>query len=264
GDPENVNVRAATVIEQFEEQVRDLGWDVPVETGNNDKGPAIEEMIERLGCYWIDADGIPLFDEDDNFREPTLAELADGATRVPPTLFFHQTVVDGAREMAKYKWKDWASAQVAERHNAPETPVDKDDHTITNLIRFMNRLREFRPEGGIDLEEFQGRRKPREWKPIDQAARERHERAAARYRKRLRKLRQQCSTRSSTSRPCSRAGNVWQVAIPRASARSPATSRSRSEAAGRAIRSSGTARPGRASRRRSASVRSASAEVHDG
>ena len=191
GDPENVNVRAATVLEQFEEQIRDLGWDVPVETGNNDKGPAIEEMIERLGCYWVDADGIPLYDEDDNFREPTLAELADGATRVPPTLFFHQTVVDGAREMAKYKWKDWASAQVAERHNAPETPVDKDDHTITNLIRFMNRLREFRPEGGVDLQEFQGRRKPREWKPIDQAARERHERAAARYRKRLRKLRQQ-------------------------------------------------------------------------
>lgn len=190
GDPEHVGARAATVLEQFENRIRALGWDVPVETGNNDKGPAIEELIARLGGFWVDADGMILYDEDDNFREPTLEELAAGAEEVQPTLFFHETCLNGPQEMAKYKWKDWASAQVALRHNAPESPVDKDDHVITNLIRFANRLRELRGDDEIDLSDFDRRARPTDWKPISKQMEEYHRQMAARYRKRLARRRE--------------------------------------------------------------------------
>lgn len=187
GDPETVGVRAATVLEQFQDEILSLGWDVPVETGNNDKSMAIEELIARVGGYWTNAEGVPLYDEDDNLREPTIEELAEGAAVVPPTLFFHESCTAGPAEMAKYKWKDWASVQVAERRNAPESPVDKDDHTITNLIRFVNRLAEYRGDDGADLTTFRARRRPRTWRSPDVELDDHHRRMAARYRERLRK-----------------------------------------------------------------------------
>lgn len=184
---DKVNEAAETTLEKFTEAIEELGWDVPIDTGNNYKQEPIEEIIARLGCYWIGTDGLPLYDDADKFREATLEEIADGAVEVQPTLFFHGSVVEGAREMAKYRWRDWASGDVAERHNNPESPVDKDDHTVTNLIRFINLLRSLRVENGPDLSDFQPRERPRAWKPPETVVEERHRTLAGRYRRRMRR-----------------------------------------------------------------------------
>ena len=46
-----------------------------------------------------------------------------------------------AWEFAHYKWAQWASDVIAEQRNRPETPVDKNDHAMTNVIRLMNWIR---------------------------------------------------------------------------------------------------------------------------
>lgn len=183
---DKVGEGAETTLEKFIAKIDELRWDVPVSTGNNSKQEAIEEIVARLGCYWVGPDGLPLYDAEDNYREPTLEEIAGGATEIKPTLFFHAAVLDGAREMAKYRWREWASGDVQERHNSPESPVDKDDHTITNLIRFMNLLRGLRKEEGADLSDFEPRRKPKQWRPMDEVMEEHHRTLAGRYRKELR------------------------------------------------------------------------------
>lgn len=183
---DKVGEAAENTLGKFMEKIEDLGWDVPVETGNNHKQEAIEELVARLGCYWIGQDGLPLYDAGDRFREPDLAEIAEGALKIFPTLFFHNSVVEGAREMGKYRWRHWASGEVAERHNNPESPVDKDDHCITNLIRFTNLLRSARTENGTDLSEFDARQQPKAWQPEEEIIQERHRTLAGRYRRQLR------------------------------------------------------------------------------
>jgi len=183
--PDNVNESAATVLEKFEERIAELGWDVPVDVGNNAKDAAIEELIARFGCYWLDGAGVPLYDQDDNFREPTEQEIADGAEWVRPTIYIHENCQEVHREIVRYRWRDWASNEVAERHNLPEKPIDKDDHAITNLIRLVNRLRELRDEHGTDLAEFTTRHQRREWKPPEQIQEELFRTRAGRYRRRL-------------------------------------------------------------------------------
>jgi len=186
--PDHSNESAATVLEQFEEKIRDLGWDVPVDTGNNAKDHAIEELIARFGCYWLDASGVPLYDADDNFREPTEKEIAEGAEWVRPTIYIHEPCRALQRELAGYRWRDWASKEVAERHNLPEKPIDRNDHSITNLIRFVNHLRELRDEDGKDLTGFTSRFERKHWKPPEEVEQERFRTRAGRYRRRLARL----------------------------------------------------------------------------
>lgn len=181
---DNVNDVAETVLEKFTRKCEEIEFNVPITTGNNDKSIAIEEMIARLGRFWVNADGLPLYDTEDRYREPDEAELAEGAEFIAPTLFFHETVLDGAREMAKYRWRDWASNEVAERHNSPEAPIDKDDHTITNIIRCMNYLRDHRGEGNSDLADYTPRRRPGTWRGPDAEIEAHHRERAARFRKR--------------------------------------------------------------------------------
>jgi hypothetical protein len=189
-DGENTNEIAETFMSRFEAKLAEIGWAVPVETGNNFKDEAIDEIITRLGAYWISGPGgIPLYDEQNNFREATLEEIAAGAYRVEPTLFFHECCIDGMREMGKYRWRDWAASDVAERHNDPERPIDKDDHTVTNVIRAINTLRSLRTEGGPDLSEYEGRSKPRRWVPDAEVIETRHKQLASRHRLRIRKRR---------------------------------------------------------------------------
>jgi hypothetical protein len=186
-DGEDVNAVAETFLSKFEAKILELGWTVQVETGNNLKDAAIEETIARLGCFWIGPDGLPLYDETNQFRDPTLVEIAAGAEKILPTLFFHRSVVDGAREMAKYRWRDWAASEVRGRHNEQERPVDKDDHAITNLIRGVNLLRAARVEGEPDLSALDRRDRPRPWRPDEEVLETHHRRLAGRHRKRLRR-----------------------------------------------------------------------------
>lgn len=189
--PENVTEGAETVLQKFTDAIAREGWDVPITTGNNLKSEAIEEIITRLGRFWIGPNDVPLYDDVDRFREPTEKERADGAQLVTPTLFFHETCVHGPREMVKYRWSDWASNEVRLRRNDPEKPVDKDDHVLTCLFRMVNRLREHRDEDGIDLGGFYAREQAtRRWRPTDELLAERHRSLAGRYRKRIRKARE--------------------------------------------------------------------------
>lgn len=186
-DGDHVGEAAQTFLTLFEERVMELGWRVPIETGNNLKDAAIEEAITRLGCFWMSGEGVPLYDDAMDYREPSLEELAAGAEPVKPTLFFHHSCIDGAREMAKYRWKDWSSGEVRERRNEQERPVDKDDHTITNVIRGLNLLRTLRVENGPDLSAFEGRARPARWVPDEDVVQQRHQQLARRHRRRQRR-----------------------------------------------------------------------------
>lgn len=186
--PDNVNESAATVLEKFEGRIRERGWDVPVDAGNNAKDTAIEELIFRVGGMWVDRDGIPLYDENDKFREPTDDDLIAGAEIMKPTLFVHEGCIHTAREMEGYRWRDWASGEVADRRNQPEKPVDKDDHSVTCLIRFSNFLRDERGEG-TELADYIPRERPKRWKSPDEVIEEEYRTRAARHRKRMRRER---------------------------------------------------------------------------
>ncbi|HET7459898.1 MAG TPA: hypothetical protein VFJ82_01570 [Longimicrobium sp.] len=185
-DGELVNEVAESFHSKFTTKLESLGWSVPVDTGNNLKDAAIEELIARLANFWVLND-VPLYDDSNRFREPTLDELAAGAAYVGPTLVIHAGCVNTANEMRKYRFRDWSAGDVAERHNAPERPVDKDDHSVTNLIRFINLLRAARVDGGTDLSDFTPRRRPQRWRPSDEEImRREHESAPQRHRQRPR------------------------------------------------------------------------------
>lgn len=188
--PEKVDEGAEHVFGQLQAAIEELGWDLPVRTGNNHKHEAILEIIARLANYWVSSEGVPLYDEQDNFRPATDDEVLDGAYVATPTLFIHPNCPALIREMKMYVWAEWASAEVQARRNDPEKPVDKDDHGITNLIRFMNELRTLRgdtgdvmEEGLVDLEEFSSRHKLVKVETADDIARRVHEQRAGRYRK---------------------------------------------------------------------------------
>lgn len=190
--PELVDESAGTVFDQFRDELERCGWLVPIKTGNNHKQEAIIELVVRLGNYWCDADGVALHDERDNFRPATEEEILRGAYMVAPTLFVHASCPETAREMKIYRWRDWSSAEVRERRNDPESPVDKDDHSVTNLVRFMNELRRLRGDVGAeaddslaDLEAFESRFKKRAPRSADEILEEQHERRSARFRRRV-------------------------------------------------------------------------------
>lgn len=187
--PENVDESAATVFDQLRERLEESGFVVPVKTGNNHKQEAIVEILQRLGNYWCDAEGLPLYDENNNWRTATEEELLAGAYMIPPTLFLHGGCRETAQEFARYRWKDWHSSEVRERRNDPESPIDKDDHSITNLIRFMNEMRKLRggdPEDDevlFDLSAWESRFDRSEPKSAEEIQQERHQKAASRFRK---------------------------------------------------------------------------------
>lgn len=188
--PENVDEGAGTVFDQFKDEIQQAGWAVSVKTGNNHKQEAIVELIQRLGNFWVDHEGIPLHDDNDNYRQPSEEELLDGAYLFTPTIFVHTSCPETAREMKIYRWRDWSSAEVRERRNDPESPVDKDDHSVTNLIRFTNELRRLRggahpddEEGMLDLEHFESRFDRQAPRPADEIQEEYHRQAAGRFRR---------------------------------------------------------------------------------
>ena len=194
--PEKVDDSAETVFSKFSEAILDIGWDVPIVTGNNHKSESLVEMVQRFANYYVSFEGIPLYDENDEFRDPTDDEILEGAYLAEPTLFIHPTCIHTIEECRKYVWAEWASGEVRTRRNEHEKPIDKDDHSITNIIRFMNELRKLRgdtgdelAEGLTDLESFQSRFKMRKVKTADDVAMEAHKGAAARHRKRAAKRR---------------------------------------------------------------------------
>lgn len=190
--PEKVDEGAEHVFEQLQEAILELGWDVPVVTGNNHKNESIVEIVERLAGYWVNHEGIPLYDDTDSFRPATDEEILAGAHVVEPTLFFHPCCKQTVREMQRYTWAEWASSEVRNRRNAPEKPVDKDDHSITNLIRFMNELRRLRGADDevdlastVDLDAFESRFDRVEIRSADEVAHAYHEGRARRFRQDL-------------------------------------------------------------------------------
>lgn len=190
--PEHVTESAETVFDQFKNAVENLGWNVPVKGGNNHKQEAIVELVQRLANYWIDSEGVPLYDELDDYREATETEMLHGAFLADPTIFIHPTAPNTAREIRQYVWSEWASSEVAERRNEQEKPIDKDDHSITNLIRFTNELRVLRGDVGDierpglqDLEQFESRFEAREVLTADEIAQRSHESRVRRYRKQV-------------------------------------------------------------------------------
>ena len=190
--PEKVDASAETVFGLFEEAVLEIGWDVPVDTGSNHKNEAIVEIIARLANYWVNFEGVPLYDEDDQYRQPKDSEILNGAYLAAPTLFVHPTCVNTIREMRKYVWSEWASADVQSRRNEQEKPIDKDDHSVTNLIRFINLMRELRGdtgdaivEGLIDMDAFGSRFVRARVESASDIEQRVHEGRAGRYRKKM-------------------------------------------------------------------------------
>lgn len=189
--PEKVDANAETVFSKFSDEILEIGWDVPVDTGNNHKAEAIVETVERLANYWVSHDGVPLYDDDDNYRPAEEHEILEGAFLAAPTLFVHPTCVHTIQEMRKYVWADWASTEVQSRRNDPEKPVDKDDHCVTNLIRFTNELRRLRGdvgdtliEGLEDLDEFTSRFRSRDVTTVEEVEKQHHAGLARRHRRR--------------------------------------------------------------------------------
>lgn len=189
--PSKTDESSETVFDQLQAEWDTIGWTVPVKTGNNHKNVPIEELIVRLGNYWCDHEGLPLYNADDSYRIADEAEILAGAYEVAPTLFVHGCCPNTIREIRMYRWREWASAEVRDRRNEPESPIDKHDHSITNLIRFVNELRELRDQKEgltpVDLSSFISRFRRAKVANVDQVAREHHRRAAARYRKRGRR-----------------------------------------------------------------------------
>jgi hypothetical protein len=186
----HVSAEAETVLDKFTEEIERLGWDVPVRTGTNAKTEAILELIGRVGNYWTRLDGVALFDENNAYRNPTEDELLEGAFLIPPTLYVHQNCPHTFRELRAYRWQDWSAQEVRDRRNEPEKPVDKDDHSITNLIRFVNHLAGTRGKSDgekRDLYRFGSRHDRRVVKTAAEVAEDEHESRAGKFRSRYRR-----------------------------------------------------------------------------
>jgi hypothetical protein len=188
--PEKSDESAETVFEQIQAQLDAMLWSVPLTPGNNHKQESITELVQRLGNFWVDHQGMALYDSEDKYRLPTEGEILEGASEVTPTIFIHANCVNTIREVRGYRWADWASAEVREKRNDPEKPVDKDDHSVTNLIRFANYLRNEREqEDGsppVELKAFRSRFSRRVVKSAEDTQAEHHKGAAARYRRKRR------------------------------------------------------------------------------
>lgn len=140
---DKANQRTVTIYEELQETADQLGWDAPLYTGNNLKDTAIDDVMDRLGNY-------PLYAEDDagellQDAEGNPVPLRDARSGLPlmvkPRLFIFRSCRWVYWEMGLYRWADWSSDAVAEQRNRPEKPVDKNDHSMTNLVRLMNWLR---------------------------------------------------------------------------------------------------------------------------
>ena len=139
----NPTERTMTMYEEIIEVCDQLGWQIDVVTGNNLKDAAIDDVIERLGNY-------PLYEVDpltadwllDEQGEPIPLLDDDGAEMwVEPRLFVFDNCRWTGWEFSHYTWANWTSDALADKRNRPETPVDKNDHSMTNLIRLMNWIR---------------------------------------------------------------------------------------------------------------------------
>jgi hypothetical protein len=184
---EHVGPEAETVLSKFMAAVEELGWDVPVRTGANAKNEALLELVQRFGNWWCSHDGVALFDHRNTYRLPSESERLEGAYLVAPTIFVHRNCPNTVKEIRRYRWADWSAKETEARRNTPEKPVDKDDHSITNLIRFVNHLQGLRKgDGGADLTDFRSRFRRRAVKTADELAREAHAKAASRFGRTLR------------------------------------------------------------------------------
>ncbi len=143
----NPTERTMTMYEEALEVCDQVGWRVDIVTGNNLKDAAIDDVIDRLGNY-------PLYELDpltgdvylDGDDEPVPMREDDGTEIwVEPRLFVFSNCRWVAWEFSHYTWANWTSDMLADKRNQPETPVDKNDHSMTNLIRLMNWIR--RDEG---------------------------------------------------------------------------------------------------------------------
>lgn len=133
--------RAMTMYEEIIDVCDQLGWNIDVVTGNNLKDASIDDVIERLGNYplFLEEDGEPVLD---NNGDPIpLLDENDREMWVEPRLFVFRNCRWAAWEFAHYRWANWSSDVIADQRNAPEAPVDKNDHSMTNLIRVMNWIR---------------------------------------------------------------------------------------------------------------------------
>jgi len=54
----------------------------------------------------------------------------------PPEVYVFSTCTRTIYEMEHYQWDDW-SGKLADRRGEKQTPIDKDDHMIENLGRFL-------------------------------------------------------------------------------------------------------------------------------
>lgn len=139
----NPTERAMTMYEEILEVCDQLGWRIDVVTGNNLKDASIDDVIDRLGNY-------PLFETDpesgdfilDDNGEPVPLLDEDGReVWVEPRMFVFSNCRWVAWEFSHYTWANWTSDTIADKRNRPETPVDKNDHAMTNIVRLMNWIR---------------------------------------------------------------------------------------------------------------------------
>ena len=141
GDSSNPSERALTMYEEICEVCDQLGWQIDVVTGNNLKDASIDDTIERLGNFplYEEEDGEPVLDK---YGEPIpLTDEKGRAVWVEPRMYVFRECRWVAWEFAHYKWAMWASDVIAEQRNSPEAPVDKNDHSMTNVVRLMNWIR---------------------------------------------------------------------------------------------------------------------------
>ncbi|MCP4901250.1 MAG: hypothetical protein GY906_30135 [bacterium] len=140
-DGDQPTMRAMTMYEEIIDVADQLGWNIDVVTGNNLKDAAIDDCIERLGNYplYEEEDGEPILDEE---GDPIPLLDDDGEEMwVPPRIFVFRGCRWLAWEFAHYKWANWTSDVIAEQRNRPEAPVDKNDHSMTNVVRLLNWIR---------------------------------------------------------------------------------------------------------------------------
>lgn len=141
GQPGQPTARGQTMYEEIVEVCEQLGWNIDVVTGNNLKDASIDEVIERLGNFplYEEEEGEPILNER---GEPILQRDQDGhEVWVQPRLFVFTSCKWLGWEFGHYKWAQFRSEVTAEERNRPEAPSDKDDHSMTNVIRLMNWIR---------------------------------------------------------------------------------------------------------------------------
>ena len=63
----------------------------------------------------------------------------------PPEVYVFSTCTRTIYEMEHYQWDDW-SGKLADRRGEKQTPIDKDDHMIENLGRFLIQEPRFFPQ----------------------------------------------------------------------------------------------------------------------